>query len=302
MFGNNMIGRIFALLVLTILVSPSLASALSPARYSMNATGDYYEIVFDQNGKAYVIERIELHNFGSGIDGLAFRIPASQVDNLHVIQVLGPDPCPVGGQCLMVYYENYYLLEVEDMENGFYRVKLNKSLDMDEHGTLVIYYETDDYADNGFANIDFQTTEWPFSIDKTRVAVANKNGINLTGYDDANLNEVYWEDLRNVGKDLQNATKGKFDSTALSRKAMNLRGAGGFIYETENVRAYETFHVPGHYKQMNEMWIHPVQPYPPTDFYPWPDPLWLGFLGGLVVAALMAVAWKLFAARFAEAI
>lgn len=301
MFGDNLFGRIFAMLMVVLMGGSTALHATMPVRNPLVGTGDYYELVLDEGGKAYVIERIELHNVGNKLDVLVFRIPADSVERIHVLQVFGPE-CPEGSECLMVYYENYYLLEVEDMENGFYRALLNKSLETGDYGTVMIYYEAKGYADSGLTNIDFQTTEYWFPVEETRVAVADQNGVNLSGYDDAFLEEVYWEDLRNVGKDLADAPIGKVDSVALSRKAMNLRNAGGFIYETEDVREYETFHVPGHYKKMNDMWVHPVQPFPSIDYYPWPDPVWLGFAGGLAVAGLAALAWRLLGARFAQAI
>ena len=67
-----MIGKIFALLVLTLMVGTNLASAAQATTGNIViGEGDYYKVIIDERGQAIVIEELNFKNYGRGNENLS---------------------------------------------------------------------------------------------------------------------------------------------------------------------------------------------------------------------------------------
>src|SRR3989339_1580603 len=247
-----MFKKIFALFLIALLVFPGVHAGYSYyPENSVVASGDYYQVLFDERGQATVIEYLQFTNYGEqAVEHIVFEIPANSVKIRYALQEVANTFCPKGAACITSYTPNYVMVPVEELSDGVYRVKLNQSIAKGNTGKITIYYKAMGYATVGLlsTDFDFQTNKWPFDVDYTRVAVSVTDELALKGGESRSDYKInYASAMVAMESAPAKASAGLLSSSDIGATVQSVKYAYGFIKEKRGLNPYEIFHVTGLY-------------------------------------------------------
>ena len=281
--GKTSFFGIFLMLIALLLLSQAAAASSSDIYmpyqpYSGNSFGSnqYYSAVFDGEGEAMVLAKLEFQNFDTvPIRSINIEIPG----NIRIINILQEaeekqqvcaeyekPECPDNYYCM--YKEQpklkcvrwsdsitkkYYAAD-KTLQLSYNSARLNlvlpKEVNSQEKTSILLYYKSDSYTEESFGtyNFDFRTIKTNFDVNSIRVAINTADGLYLKG-STAKTNYV-----NNYGLAAFESASMKegIVSRDLESFSSQLEYTNGYVKSTQNIDPHENFEVKGQY---SESWI-----------------------------------------------
>jgi len=246
----------------TLLLTPvAYASVVYPDSYG-GTNNQYYTVVFDGEGEAAVVVRLDLtNNSQSVLSNMVLEIPGKSLRIINAVQEYTEnrtyypttDPSSGAREIDPAIYPNYnygghYSLKPEQSttQSGFrVSLKLVDSLKQQESTSLLVYYKVSGYVTNllGVRNFDFQTIKTDFDVDTVRVAVNAQEPFKIKGAK-ASTNYLPSFSPLESGK----TYSGTADSS-LSEFSGRIVSESGFVKQTQGLDPGENFIVKGSYSE-----------------------------------------------------
>jgi hypothetical protein len=263
---------LFALILLAAVIPSQALTESYPYPYSNQPfiSNQYYSVVFDGEGEAAVLAKINIVNIQkNNLNEVSIEIPGEIVRVINTVQQYTQNfkqcsdwenKCSEmrNGQCLS--YENvcarwgysynqpvFYTLEPEIQRlsrSSTVRIKFQKPIAAQETATIVIYYKATGYVKHGLGvyDFDFETIKVPYDMDNARVAVNVGSELYLKG------GESRVSYLPNFGLMEKSATTlSAAASTEMTSMSRNIEYQQGFVKTSSGLDPYESFHVTGKY-------------------------------------------------------
>lgn len=244
--------KIYLFLVLLLMLP--FASAYSESYYGYYGQNQYYYVVFDGEGEAAVIARLEIQNT-ENISDLQFSIPGQDVEIINIVQeyyelqkqcvewgslVCEGESCSQecdSYQWLPTYSPKYAEVEytTEDSKEGFF-VNIDEIPQQDQLNLyIIVYYKTSYYVtqNGGVFEYDFQTIKDEYDTTSVRVSLDVAEDMYLEG----------------VSSDIQYRTemaKGAFADVASFASSIAYVDTG-YTESASSLDPYESFSVDGKY-------------------------------------------------------
>lgn len=243
---------IFSLSLLSLVFAPS-SWALGIVPGSNTTNDQYYTVVFDGEGEAAVVARIDLtNNTKSSIDQVNLNVPAKSLRIINAAQSYRGyiNDYPTGRPEIYpnYHYGGYYSLDSKQISNadGFsVKLTLVNSLSSQESTTILLYYKATGYVNNilGLRNFGFQTIKTDFDVDTVRVAVNAQEPFNVKG---AKASTNYQPNFAPIseGKSFSGA-----DDASLGALSTQIQTEEGFVKQTQSLDPGENFVVKGSYAE-----------------------------------------------------
>ena len=230
------------LIAIAIMVQATAAYAIMPIPpYRTASPGDYYQVVFDGEGEASVLARLDRMNTDrEPIDGFVIEIPG-QVRMRYVFQQTGYEWNP--------RYEPVKYREEVLSKSSRYVISLPEPIEPGETVTIILNYKVWGYVSR-FVNydFDFETIKSPTDIEYIRVAVSTDSELYMRG---GEVRTDYRNNFATFGVAAEMAVKEDIGAEkayrTIQKHANSIRYAGGYVKEKRNLDPWESFHVAGTY-------------------------------------------------------
>ncbi len=158
----------------------------------------YYSVVFDGEGEAAVIAKLNIVNRTSrNLNTINLDIPAKSLRLINAVQGISARPCvrydysvrssPICTQYGTSYYStNYYTLkpEIQKLKN-VYSLTINLKRPIEPQGSsgILLHYKATGYVKSALDlyNFSFETIKESFDVDNVRVAINVQEGFRIKG-------------------------------------------------------------------------------------------------------------------------
>jgi hypothetical protein len=268
---------IFVLLISAARAEVAEKTMIAPSYYGGYGTNQYYSVVFDGEGEASVIAKLKFMNNGNEpIKNLKLEIPGKSVRVINIVQegyetkkqcsnwqntcieYDERDGCKRYEQkCLnWDYYPGwppvYYTLEgSRDVlsKSVIYDIELEKEVNEQESGAIIIYYKADGYVDKsvGIYDFDFETIKWKFDTQSTRVSINVQEDFYLNG-GETKIDYMPFSFM-------ESAKMAGAESQEMSDFSRRVEYQSGYVKTASELDPWESFHVKGEYAG-SWFWLH----------------------------------------------
>ena len=227
----------------------------------------YYSVVFDGEGEAAVIAKLNVVNLTSlSMNAVNLDIPGKSLRLINTVQETQARSCArysydkydiykpstTCEQYSTTYSANYYTLkpDVQKLKNVFsLTINLKQSIEPQSSTTIFLYYKVTGYVRStlGMHNFNFETIKSNFDIDSVRVAVNVQEGFRIRGSSAKTNYAPNFTPLASE-KSLQGSTDSNIQafSSRISRET-------GFVKQTQSLDPGENFVVKGSYA--SSVWL-----------------------------------------------
>ena len=267
---------LFSVAIFLLLITSSgsaLATAILPippddSSSTNSKTHDqYYSVVFDGEGEAAVIAKLNVVNLtSSSMNTVNLDIPGKGLRLINTTQETLAKSCArysydkydiykpstTCEQYTTSYSKNYYTLkpDIQKLRNVFsLTINLKQSIEPQGATTILLYYKVTGYVRSalGMHNFNFETIKSNFDVDSVRVAINIQAGFRIRG-SSAKTNYAPNFNPLAVEKSLQGTTDSNMQSfsSRINREV-------GFVKQTQSLDPGENFEVKGSYA--NSVWL-----------------------------------------------
>jgi hypothetical protein len=236
--------------------------------YQENINEQYYTVVFDNEGQASVVARLNFVNFDEeDLKEILLEFPGyTRIINIFQEVYESEEVCQYyeevctefeNGDCVTYIkkcskfytqqvYPPKYIVVNSELENEKHKLNLPEFAKPGESVNLIIYYKVDGFVDKGIVNkFNFQTIKSNFDVNNVRVATNVVNGLFMEDVD----SEVNYQP--NFGVLASSYDSAKFESEELYSVSRNI-GYYGYSQTGQFLDPWESFTVSGKY---TEYWL-----------------------------------------------
>lgn len=269
---QKLIWAFFALILLAAIIPPGALSISYPYENPSFVSSQYYSVVFDGEGEAAVLAKINIVNTKQeNLEKISIEIPGESVRLINTVQQYAENTkyCSYwdkkctdmkNSQCLKyeevcghwAYSYNqpvFYTLEPEIQRlsrSSTVNIQFKKALASQETATIIIYYKATGYVKNsmGVFDFDFETAKVSYDMSNVRVAVNVGSDLYLKG---GESKVSYLPSFGLMEKSATALSSQAITSSEMTSLSRNLEYQQGFVKTSSGLDPFESFHVTGKY-------------------------------------------------------